>query len=175
MHVPDVNSNASVASPVSGSTSGTSSMSILIIILDLDPELTVIATVTPSIVTHHVTEAARLRALRARKKNKPSLKLVSSSTGPVQKIPPRTHMKFVSDGAGAVTYTRNLFVPGRQQILGDLTLSSMAEFVDLPPSPCPTIPDIFDDLPPEVSLDVLDEPKRKRTAGVSSRLDLGLE
>ena len=127
-------------------------------------------------MTYHVTkaDAARLRASRARKKNKPGLKLVSSSTGPVQKIPPRAHMKFVSDGAGTVTYTRKL-LPGQQQI-GNLktpTLLSKAEFVDLPP--CPTIPDIFDDLPPEVSLDVFDEPKRKRTAGVSNRLHAGLE
>jgi hypothetical protein len=85
-------------------------------------------------------------------------------------------MKFVSDGVGAVTYTRKV-IPGQQQI-GNLKapiLLSMAEFVDLPPSPCPAIPDISDDLPPEVSFDFLDEPKRKRTAGVSNILDASLE
>ncbi|KIJ10014.1 hypothetical protein PAXINDRAFT_16919 [Paxillus involutus ATCC 200175] len=85
----------------------------------------------------------------------------SQHDGPTSTLKPPAlhHSKFVSSSSGTTTYSKKFMSRN-----GSGTLDSRQPNI-LPDNPPAIIPEIVDSLPSEVSLDILDLPHCKRTAG----------
>jgi len=112
------------------------------------------------------------KKLRKIRTNKPKLNFYSH---PVPKPPnlSRQHTEYQVYDDGSLGYTQKCIAlpknaePTLNRMCPDSRQTPLNFVMELPLS----IPEPFDDLPPEVSFDIFDQPRRKRTAGVRTLLD----
>jgi hypothetical protein len=112
------------------------------------------------------------KKLRKTRTNKPKLNFYSR---PVPKPPnlSRQHTEYQVHDDGSLSYTqKRIALPkNAEPTLNKICPTSRQTPLDLVMEDLPlSIPEPFDDLPPEVSLDIY-QPRRKRTAGVRTLLD----
>ncbi|KIJ09683.1 hypothetical protein PAXINDRAFT_17232 [Paxillus involutus ATCC 200175] len=109
---------------------------------------------SPSTDTRKVSMAGQ-RARRSHKKKAAAMKMHTRDTIMFAHSPTPHHSKFVSSSLGTTAYSKKFMSQN-----GSGTLDPRQPNI-LPDNPPAIIPEIVDSLPSEVSLDILDLPRRK--------------
>jgi len=119
-----------------------------------------------SVQTIQCTEPSTLKNTKKRKK-KPTVNIYTPKSSTVPQS--RQHTQYQANETGSITYTRKYVAPPKNARIPQWSPGQSAQIIeDLPP---PSIPEPFDDFPPEVSIDSKYLASRKRTAGVRCLLN----